>query len=124
MSRPRRDPSRAYRATLEVLNVSLTLDMWVEHWGTDEEALRAWEALKGRLEGNPATRPAPFWAFTPGVPAELRGEGTIDDLEDRELEAQRMRWLLGPGKVHQRPREARALYDEIGKLSAENAAER
>ena len=124
MSRPRRDPGRAYNVTLEVLNASLTLDAWEEHWGTEEEARRAWEALKGRLVGNPATRPAPFWAYTSDVPAELRGEGSIDDLEDRELEARRLRWLLGPGKAHQRPDEARALNDEIGKLSAANAAER
>ncbi len=119
MSRPRRDPGRAYVVTLEVLNASLTLDMWVEHWGTEEEGRRAWEALRSRLVGNPGRRRAPFWAYTSGVPAELRGSGTIDDSENRELQARRLRWLLGPGKAHQRPGEARILYDRIGELEAE-----
>ena len=141
MSRPRRDPGHAYNVTLDVLNAELTLDSWEEHWGGEEEGLRAWEALKGRLEGNPTTRPAPFWAYTPGVPAELRGSGTVEDLADPDLELARLRWLLGPGKHHQRPGEAEALYVGIGRLEddldqlrafrdryfpqpAENAAER
>lgn len=119
MSRPRRDPGRAYSVSMDVLNAELTLDAWEEHWGTEQEALRAWEALKGRLLGNPTTRPAPFWAYEPDVPAEVRGSGTVEDLADPDLEVARLRWLLGPGKHHQRPGEAEALYVEIGRLEDE-----
>lgn len=114
--RPRRDPRSSFPLTLATLNASLDLAAWEAHWGGEREGREAWAALRARFPRNATTRPAPFWAYTPDVPEELRGDGSIEAETDRALGAKRLRWLLGPGKAHQRPDEAAALYDAIGAL--------
>lgn len=56
MSRPRKDPARAYKVTLDVLNAALARDSWEAYWGGPEEARRAWSVLRGKIRGNPYER--------------------------------------------------------------------
>lgn len=73
-----RRTSKRHTVTLDVINASLDIESWREHWGGDAEAREAWAALRDSWRQNRGTRPAPFWAYEPGVPAELRALASVN----------------------------------------------
>ena len=133
MPRKRHDGKRRYEVTLELLCVSLYLWGWEDYWGGDREGRAAWEALRGKLRTNHGTRPAPFWAYEPDVPDELRAEPEDADsrLPDHEYppahakacaaERARLEWLIGPGQDHLRPGEMEAILREFEGRAGEGA---
>lgn len=103
----------------------LSLDGWEEAHGGEDAGRLAWQ--RSPYTTNPATRPAPWWGYTPGVPPELRGSGGLEDLEDWTLQAKRLRWLLGPvGKRHlrggERPHVRRRLaqFERLAQMAEEH----
>lgn len=106
MPRKRHDGKRRYEVTLELLCVSLYLSDWENHWGGEREGRAAWEALRADMTvwPNHGTRDAPFWAYEPDVPDELRAEPEDTDprLPEKACAAERarLRWLIGPGQDH------------------------
>lgn len=120
--RQRRDPRKSYKVTLDLLIAALDLDGWEGHFGGEAEGRRAYAILKDKLSG-PGVPGALFWSYEADVPAELRGGRSVfDDYDNDQLELDRVRWLLGPGKAHQRLGEAEQLYRELGRLGKEAAA--
>ncbi len=120
MPRKKREAKRRrYLLTADVQLASLSRDAWEDHWGGTAEGRRAWEELGGQLRTNPGTRPAPFWAYERGIPAALRV--LADDLEPSgQLEAQALRWLLGPGAAHQRPGEGEVIVGELDRVDLDD----
>lgn len=118
MSRARRTPGQAYKVTPEVLIAALSRDKWERLFGGEQAGRAAWKALEHHpgFVANMTRRFAPFWAYNPDVPDELRGTGTIADSGDDALDLARCRWLLGDGAAYQRPGEAAALRRMIERL--------
>jgi hypothetical protein len=87
--RRRGTKGRPIRWSVLAMNSLLDMPDWVEFWGSEEEARRAWNALKdtapGRLEFA-----APFWFYEPGIPAELRTFDGIPPVADGNA---RSEWL-------------------------------
>ncbi len=116
MPRKRRVAKHRYIVTIEVMNAALSRHGWEAYWGGEEEGRSAWEVLKGELQTNLGTRPAPFWGYEPDVPEELRQPdlpGAAVDPAFEEVERRRMQWLLGPGADHLRPGETEAIRREL-----------
>lgn len=76
-----RRTSKRHTVNLDVINAAIDIRTWREHWGGDAEAREAWAALRDQLRTNRGTRPAPFWAYEPNVPAELRALAYCDASE-------------------------------------------
>jgi hypothetical protein len=88
---PRRKKStkgRPLRWSVLAMNALLDLADWEDYWGGEAEARRAWKALKDTAPGR-REYSAPFWAYEPGIPAELR---SYDGLPDGDGYA-RSEWL-------------------------------
>ena len=133
MPRKRHDGKRRHEVTLELLCVLFTVWDWENYWGSEREGRAAWEALRGKLLDNQGTRPAPFWAYEPDVPDELRAEPEDADprLPDHEYRAAdakavaaercRLQWLIGPGQDHLRPGEMAEILRQLEDRAAEGA---
>lgn len=118
MSRARRTPGQAYKVTPEVLLAALSRDKWERLFGGEQAGRAAWKALEHHpgFVANMTRRLAPFWAYCPDVPDDLRGSGTIEDSGDDALDLARCRWLLEVGAAYQRPGETAALRRMIERL--------
>jgi hypothetical protein len=113
---------RVLKVTGEVRAAARDLDAWEAYWGGPTEARDAWEKLSSRLVRRGAHRPAPWWAYEPGIPAELRRapsppdpRGVLRDPPQLDGEAMyvwrshqlaRLEWLIRSGQL-----DARELQD-------------
>lgn len=101
MPRKRRYDKRRYDVTVELLVAEANgRAAWEAFWGGPEEALAAWEALRGRYGHHPGQWPEPAWWYEPGVPPALRElDPALDDRTRRQAERARAEWLVVSGRI-------------------------
>ena len=80
--------------SLAAITAALTVRGWENYWGGEEEGRRAWEVLRNEIDDA-----APFWAYSPEVPEELRGGRSLPDYDDPtgKLKRKREEWLRREG---------------------------
>jgi hypothetical protein len=83
------------------------IESWIEHWGSEKEARRAWEALKDGYHITPGQREVMWWWYEPGIPKELRDvpdEAWALKSKERDaardaFDAMRLAWLKQSGHM-------------------------
>jgi len=68
-----RKRSRGPRELTSAIRMAVwDLGLWETHFGGPAEGRAAWRALESQLVDSNGRRPEPWWAYTQGVPQELR----------------------------------------------------
>ena len=80
---------------------------WERFWaGRGGEA---WEALGPSRRINRGRLPVQLFWYASDVPEELRGTGTVQELQNWEMAARRWKWVLGDGRHYIPPGEEDAV---------------
>lgn len=112
-----RKRSRGPRELTSAIRMAVwDLGLWEAQFGGPAEGRAAWRALESQLVDSNGRRPEPWWAYTQGVPQELREAPARPDPREvlsgppsaRYLEAARLanahararlEWLMGSGHL-------------------------
>jgi hypothetical protein len=116
MTRKRRSDKRRYEWSAAAACAALDLYSWDALWRGAEEGRAAWGALSSESRTTLGSRPAPWWAYEPGVPPDLRRMAQMDEQqEDAVLRRRALRWLLAEGAAHLRPGERKAIEQDLAR---------